>query len=289
MNKISHSKYKNTGILFELLVRAITVDTMRGDNSPAVDLLKKYFVKTELGKEYKLYESIIKAKTTSEGNATVIIDTVLESSKKLNRRNIKSEKYNLIKEIKSHYDLNFFLNSKISNYKQLASIFTLMEGYNSLSPVDSDQLISSKLNLIESIIIVKEPTSSNRNEDLLNEYKEYDQDTRTLTYRILLERFNEKYSNLNPKQKSILKEFLTSSDNTSNLKKFYNEEVLILREALIEEIAKTTDKVTQIKLEEVLKYIVEVNKKDKIKTTHLTDLLQYHGLLENLKTLNNGI
>ena len=49
--RIKHSKYKNTGILFELLVRQITADTLREGESPAVDLLKNYFFKSELGKE----------------------------------------------------------------------------------------------------------------------------------------------------------------------------------------------------------------------------------------------
>ena len=81
--KIKHSKYKNTGILFELLVRQITADTLKGSDSPAIDLLKNYFVKTSLGREYKLYESIIKSKVISEGKANSLISTILENSRKL--------------------------------------------------------------------------------------------------------------------------------------------------------------------------------------------------------------
>ena len=52
--KIKHSKYKNTGLLFELLVRQITADTLNGGSSPSLNILKKSFANTELGKEYKL-------------------------------------------------------------------------------------------------------------------------------------------------------------------------------------------------------------------------------------------
>ena len=95
---IKHSKFKNTGILFELLVRKITADTLAGTESPSVNILKKYFVNTELGKEYKLYETLFKSKNLTEGKANTILTTILESSKKLNRKALKREKYNLVKE-----------------------------------------------------------------------------------------------------------------------------------------------------------------------------------------------
>ena len=97
--KIKHSKYKNTGILFELLVRQITADTLKGENSPAIDILKKYFVKTSLGKEYKLYETVIKSKTISESRANVFISSILDNSKKFSRSSLKKQKYSLINEI----------------------------------------------------------------------------------------------------------------------------------------------------------------------------------------------
>jgi len=101
---IKHSKYKNTGILFELLVRQITSDTLSGKDSKATNILKKYFVKTELGKEYKLYETLSKHKKLTEGKAEVIINSVIESSKNLNRGTLKRQKYNLINEIQNHYN-----------------------------------------------------------------------------------------------------------------------------------------------------------------------------------------
>ena len=97
--KIKHSKYKNTGVLFELLVRQITADTLKGSNSPAIDILKEYFVKTSLGREYKLYESVLKSNVISEGRANTIISTILENSKRFSRSSLKKQKYNLIPEL----------------------------------------------------------------------------------------------------------------------------------------------------------------------------------------------
>ena len=118
---IKHSKYKNSGILFELLVRQITSDTLNGKDSPARKILKNYFVKTELGKEYKLYEALSNSINLTEAKANTVIETLLESSKTLNRSSLKRQKYNLIKEIKNHYDIDKFFKHKLPNYKSQAA------------------------------------------------------------------------------------------------------------------------------------------------------------------------
>ena len=146
--KIKHSKYKNTGILFELLVRQITADTLSGKESKAIDLLKTYFVKTELGREYKLYEIITKSKVLNESRAALYLNTSLDNSKIFNRGALRKQKYNLINEIKNHYDLNTFFGSQIKNYKETAALYTLIEGVNSKSVVDNDQLIASKITIL---------------------------------------------------------------------------------------------------------------------------------------------
>jgi hypothetical protein len=285
MNKISHSKYKNTGIIFELLVRSITTDTLRGNDSPALTLIKKYFVKSELGKEYKLYESAIKSQKLNEGMANIVISTILESSKKLNRRVLKNEKYNLIKEIKENYNIDFFFSSKINNYKPIASIYTLIESSNSSTPTDPDQINQSKGILLE-YLTEKVVTEEKGKGDILEEYSQYDKDLRILTYRIMLEKFNSKYSNLNVKQKDILKEFINSADNSPRLKKFFNKEIKIIKEDLTSQISITKDEATKIKLQEVQKHVKTLGKNDKIKTFYLIDLLQYCDLLENLKEIH---
>ena len=127
---IKHSKYKNTGLLFELIVRQITADTLSGIDSKATGIMKKFFVKSELGKEYKLYETISKHKNISEAKADMILTTVIESSKTLNRSSLKRQKYNLIKEISKHYNLEEFFKIKLPSYKTHASLYTLLEIYN---------------------------------------------------------------------------------------------------------------------------------------------------------------
>ena len=143
---IRHSKYKNTGILFELLVRQITSDTLDGKDSPVKGLLKKYFVKTELGREYKLYETLLKKTSLTETKANIVVNTLAKSSTSLNRGAVKRQKYNLIKEIKEHYDLEKFFNHKLPNYKVFAAFYTLLETYNTPpSSIDPEQIINNTM------------------------------------------------------------------------------------------------------------------------------------------------
>jgi len=282
---IKHSKYKNTGILFELLVRQITADTLSGKSSKASNILKKYFVKSELGKEYKLYETLSKYKNISESKADMILTTIIENSKTLNRSALKRQKYNLINEMQKHYDLNEFFKTKIPSYKEYASLYTLLEIYNSDLLSTPDQIISNKISLLESMTAI--PVAAKKVEnDLMEEFKSYDKDIRILTYKVLLEKFNGKYGTLNDDQKDVLKEFINSVDNTPRLKEFYNNKVTYLKEEL-DNISKTIkDKAVKIKVNEVTNMLVSLNKTANIGDDDLINILQYCELLEELKKSN---
>jgi hypothetical protein len=148
---IKHSKYKNTGLLFELLVRQITADTLSGKSSKASGIMKNFFVKSELGKEYKLYDTISKYNNISETKADIILTTIIENSKSLNRGVLKRQKYNLIKEIQKYYNLDEFFKTKLPSYKTYASLYILLEIYNSDTLSTPDQIIANKISLLESM------------------------------------------------------------------------------------------------------------------------------------------
>lgn len=282
---IKHSKFRNTGILFEVVVRKITSETLSGKNSPAIDILKSHFVNTELGKEYKLYETIFKSSKLDSSKANVVLDTVLEQSKKLNRSRIRKEKYNLISELKKHYNVEDLFKTKMNDYKAQASLYTLVEAYNTTKLIDPNQIVDNKVTILE-YLTSGEVIRDNVKDNIIEEFKTQDKDIRTLTYYVLLEKFNDKYSSLNSKQKNILKEFIESVDNTSRLKEFYNNEVNLIKKTIKEEIKRTKSEVVKIKLNEVSSLIKELDKRKVIKSDHLVDLLQYHSLLEELRKAN---
>ena len=272
--KIKHSKYKNTGVLFELLVRQITADTLKGEDSPAIDILKEYFVKTELGREYKLYESIIKSKVVTESKAILVINSILEVNNKLNRKAIKRQNYNL----------QSFFGSKIKNYKELASLYTLIESYNSNNTLATDQIINSKLTILE--YLTEKVIKPNAKQTVLEEFSSYDKDVRTLTYKVLLEKFNSKYDILSNDQKQVLKEYINSVDSAPDLRNFYNIKITELKSTLSKINKTIKDKVTQIKIAEVSKFLTELKKTDKVGDNNLVDLLRYYQLINEIQVAN---
>jgi len=283
--KIKHSKYKNSGILFELLVRQITSDTLEGKDSPIKEILKKYFVKTELGKEYKLYETLLNKTSITEARADLIITSLIESSKNLNRRIIKQQKYNLISEVQKHYNLNEFFNHKLPHYKVHAAFFTLLEIYNSPKVTNPEYIIDNKMTILEHLTAAKIKEEEVR-DNILNEFKKEDKDIRTLTYRISLEKFNGKYDELNGNQKEILKELLYSIDNKPRLKEFYLSKTSQLKKELQTLNKNVTDKVTKIKVNEIISLITPSSKNPRITDNHLINLLQYCDLVKELELAN---
>ena len=283
--QVKHSKYKNTGILFELLIRQITTDTLDGKDSPTTDILKKYFVKSELGREYKLYETLLKKISLTEAKANIVIGTLTDSSKALNRGVIKRQKYNLISEIQKHYDLNEFFGHKLPNYKVHAAFYTLLEIVNSPQTVDHDQTIDNKVTILEHLTAAQIKPSVVK-DDVMDEFNKSDKDVRFLAYKMVLENFNVKYDVLHQNQKSILKEYITSVDNTSRLKEFYTSKINEIKEELLELNKKTKNKVTKIKINEIVSIITPPTKNAKITDNDLVDLLQYYDLINELETVN---
>ena len=279
---IKHSKYKNTGILFELLVRQVTADTLNGGESPALNIIKKYFIKSELSKEYKLYETLSKNTALTESKANVMVQSLLETSKKLNRGVLRREKYSLINEIRQNYNLEEFFKTKLPHYKTFAAFYMLSEIQNSDALVDTNLIVNNKMTILEHLSS-NEIKEEKVEADVLQEFQSYDKDTRMLTYRILMENFNGKYTNLYNSQKEVLRQYINSVDSTPVLREFYNAEVNKIKTQLTELNSSITNKTVQIKITEVINLIEELDKNAKVTSDNIVNVLQYLELVEELK------
>jgi hypothetical protein len=282
--KIKHSKFKNTGILFELLVRQIASETVSNKDSAAIGLVKKHFSKSELAKEYKLYQALITPKNLSEAKAETFVNSTLEASLRLNKTALRKEKYNLIKEIRENYDLEEFFKAKISNYKQYAAAFNLIEAHNSLEFTEPQQIIDNKITLLEHITR-KEINKESVKDRVMEEYGNMDKGTRILAYRMLLEKFNSKYATLSDKQKGVLKEFINNISNTTKLREFVNSNFKTITEEITALIPTIADKTTQIKLAEVITLLHPLDKTQSVKDENIISLLQYHQLIDEIKSV----
>jgi|SRR6056300_469394 len=282
--RIKHSKYKNTGLIFELLVKQIAADTLSRKDSPAVKVLKKFYTgKTPLVREFRLYEYILKNKGISQGKGETILSTITEISRSLDRTAIKKYKYDLIAEIKGSYDLDEFFSMKVRDYKPLAALYCLMEA-QSTNLVDPQFIVDNKTTLLEHL------TNAKQNEEdvkdaLVEEYSKYDKDLRLLTYKILLEKFNGAYETFLPEQKAILREFINASDSQVKLRTLINEELGKISAAIVQTKERVRDDIAKIKLDEVSRMIVPISKQAKVTDNHLVNLLQYYELVNELRTL----
>ena len=279
--KVKHSKYKNTGILFELLTRQLTSDTIAGNNPKSLDFLKKHFnSKTELLKEYKIYHTLATQKYKKDSQATMLIEELIKSHEKLNKSQLRREKYNLIKEIKNNYDVNDFFKAKITDYKIMASIFNLLENREA-APLS---IVNSKVTILEHI--TEKPKNKPKRNTVLENYEKQDKDTRLLTYKVLLEKFNDKYSGLQDNQKTLLKEYVNSVTNSPALKSYINQEIKGVKKNITKYSKKVEDKVIAIKLNETKNMVNPLDKKSSVSDDNVINLLNYYELVNELKTIH---
>ena len=279
--KVKHSKYKNTGILFELLTRQLTSDTIAGNQPKSLSFLKKHFnKKTELLKEYKIYHTLATQKYNKDSQATMLIDTLLEAHGRLNKSQLRREKYNLIKEIKDTYNVNDFFKAKITDYKVMASIFNLLENKEA-TPLS---IVTSKVTLLEHI--TGKQINNNKKDVVLENFSKQNKDTRLLAYKVLLEKFNDKYSDLQDNQKTLLKEYVNSVTNSPALKSYINQEIKEVKKTLTKYSKKVEDKAIEIKLQETKDLIKPLSKKSSVNDDNVINLLNYYELVNELKTIH---
>jgi hypothetical protein len=285
MRKVKHNKIRNTGLLFEFLLRQITSDVLNKNNGHAVNIVKEKFNEnTELGKELALYNILITKKFKSDSKADYFINEVMKARKDLNNSTLRRERYNLIKEIQSNYDLQKFMSSKVPNYKTYASIYTLFEYNKSLSP---DQKTESFFNIMEHVTTDEKSIKLSETVQKLPD----DEDLRILTYRTLLEKFNQKYTKLSGAQKNLLREYINNVSNTNSLKDTLREIVKGLKQDLKQHSKNLQDKVVKIKMNEAIKSINKFcgtnDKSDVVKDEYVIQTMRYLELLKELKKSGN--
>jgi len=282
-SKTKHSKIRNTGILFELLTRQITVDVLNNDKKgSAANILKEFFNnKTQLGKEYELYKVLTVENYTSEIKANHLVDAVVKARQKLNGSQLKREKYNLIKEIKKTYNINDFFMARIPNYKVNASIFKVFDSNTDGNPASE---VDSRFTIVEH---VTRKQISNKKEDkkLVEGYKKQEKDLRLLAYGILVEKFNKKYSSLSKSQKKLLKEYINNISNTNSLKEFVETETIKVKSKLQSFLPKVSDKVTKIKLQEAINQAETLMKGRIVEDKQVVTLMRYYQLVKELENV----
>jgi hypothetical protein len=289
LKKTKHSKIKNTGLLFEFLVRQLTVDVLNDiKGNTALKIIKKRFNEnTELGKELHLYTILLNEKFKSDKKGDYLISEALSTYNKINIQSLKREKYNLIKEIRGKYDLSKFLSSNVKNYKLYASIYKLFENNHNMRPDEKTEVYFTILEHITSDISINEDIQLSSIANYNDLFKK-DQDVRILSYRYLLEKFNNKYHSLDSNQKRLLRAYINNITNTNSLTEYINQKIPNLVNELKSNINKVSDEVVKIKLKEAIHSINDFCKvSDKSKNVNdsvVVQMMRYYQLLKELKS-----
>lgn len=283
MKNLKHSKYKNTAILFEMLVRKLTSETLTSDKTVTVDIIKKYFGKnTALSKELQLYNSLIKEKINTEAQALDFIRTVKNSHNNLNKSLLRRQRYNLVKEISESFDFQKVSKIRINNYKELASIYKLFE-YNEVD--NPKELLECKKSIVNHLN--GKISNSLKLSPLLEKYKGYDKDVRMLSYKLLVDKFNSKYSVLDENQKNVLNKYITHVNDSESVKQYFEKIIPVIKKQLKEHVTNISDKATKIKVDKLSDMLCNVETIKIIKESHVLTILRYYDLIKELKQANS--
>ena len=278
MSRFKHSKLRNTGLLFEFLLRQVTVDVLnKKKESPALKIIKSQFNEhTEMGRELALYNMLVTKKFKSDKKADFFLSEVIRQRGKLNNTSLRREKYNVIASIKEHYSVNQLFSSKVPNYKLFASIYKLFEG---ISELDADEKTESYFIIIENVTTLKSKKESSY---IPEDFK--DKDLRILSYKTLLEKFNKKYTTLSDEQKKVLKEYISNISNTNNFSVFVERQIPKLKTKLNDKVKKVKDKVLRIKLKEAINCVDKfcLNESKQTDDNSVVQLLRYYELDKEL-------
>lgn len=283
--KIKHSKYRNTGLIYELLVKQVTSDLIARQDSPAVAILRKFFSKNNaLVQEHKLYKTLCENTNLSARRADAILIETRRAARKINLQELKDLKYKLISEIRQSYDLDQFFSVTVPRYRTLAAIYCILEADRSTEIVEPESVVSNKVTLLESMTgkMVVDPEDTVQ--EALKEFGSYDRDLRLTTFKILLEKFNEEFKDLLPEQKNLLKQII-SLGSTRGLKGYLNEEISKLKNSLTGMVTKVPKGIERIKLQESIKMLEPLSDSEKVTDVHLVKLLQFYDLQNELVNL----
>ena len=285
MRKIKHSKFKNTGFLFEILTRQITLEVLNGGEENAKEIVKEFFSgKTELAKELRLFNLLINEKYNSETKAEKFIDAILEAHHKIDYSRLKREKYNLVKALKEGFDIDTLLSSPVTNYKILASVHKLFEGKRN-DILEVKEVFDSKQTIIEHISN-STPNLKQKEEKLVEEYRKQEKDLRLLTFKILTESFNKKYTNLDDSQKGLLREYINNVNNTSKFGEYFEKELVKTITELHTIYKGMSDKITKIKLRETINVLKKQKLGKKITDEQVSALMLSYELIKEIKNVN---
>ncbi|NBS61822.1 MAG: hypothetical protein EBT26_07280, partial [Microbacteriaceae bacterium] len=186
-----------------------------------------------------------------------------------------------VKEISQKFIFDDIAKIHIPNYKTLASAYMIFE-YNE---TDNPKQILECKSVIVNNNLIKEHTNVNK-DPIIENFKSQTKEVRLLTYKLLIDKFNKKYSVLDESQKQLLNKYITNVNDTVALKEYIQTIIPNIKKSLIIETKFITDTATKIKVQKLSELLCTVENMKLIKESHILSLLRYFDLIKELKGLH---
>jgi len=213
-----HNKKRNVGLIYEFMVRYMSKSLIDGDDikfKETKKIFKKHFKPgTELYREFRLFNSLIKTTVGTKFTAQSILSEAKIAARDYNYDKLNREKSVLIKNINHNLSDTGFYNFNIPEYKMYATIQTLLNDWRNTGALNLGRIAKYENSIMEWLVSEK---------SAINLAECVDDNSNNLVLRLMLEKINKKYNlKLSTLQKDILREYVFTN-NIDNLKQTLNE------------------------------------------------------------------
>lgn len=257
----------------------MTSELMNNSDQKSYNIINKFFKKgTELNKEFSIYNTLVSEKFASPQTANNLLEAVKKVYNKLDKAKLEKEKYSLNKVINENYTQKDFFNTKIEDYSLFASIYNYLEYEEEDNP---GEIVRNKVTIIENIC-----KQDSKRESVEDYFSGEDKELRYLAFKLLIEKFNKKWTNLNDKQKQLLAVYVNNPSNNKEATEYVLNEANILKNRISFYENRVTDKVLKIKLHEVNSLLGKMGDKILEKDDYLVAMLRYYELIDELNNMS---
>jgi hypothetical protein len=209
----SHNKKRNTGLLYEFLIRTISEALVENDkhtSSKALKIIKNSFKPTtELYKEFRLINSIMKTTVSSEAVASSILNEAKSAARTHDVNELDRQKSLLIRSINHQLRNENFYDQHIFEYKTYATLQNLFNNWRNPTS-DLSKTAEYEDQIVKWLVTPKVEST----DQIINENST---GTNHLLMKVMMKKLSEKYDvALTNEQKNLVKAYAFSTVNENN-------------------------------------------------------------------------
>jgi len=271
-----HNKKRNSGLLYEFLVRSISRAMIENNNDRetiARHLVQKYFKQgTEIHKEFRLINALVNVPVGNENLAHTVIHEARAAANKFDAENLNKEKSTLIREINHKLGSNSVYAESVPNYRDYATAGTILSYWRNELDLDISTVINYEAQIIENLSRTPETN------DIENEY---DEQIDPLVVKVMAEKLNRKYgSKMTPDQITLIKTYIFAENKEAA--RLFAESIKEKALDKLNEYLEGKEESEAQKIQEVME-LISSQKSDNLDDETLTRFLQMTQIVQEIE------